>query len=94
MKYLVLSILCVLCMTVCAYANVMRVDIEAMIDGRDLLIIQGDTLQWHHLDYAAVGRHLGANEPTIISTWLGDTLVMDQVNWIPDWPEELKVKPS
>ena len=34
-------------------------EISALIDGRDQLIIQGDTLQWHHFDFAAVGRHLG-----------------------------------
>src|SRR5262249_46783369 len=35
------------------------IDIKAFIDGRDLLIIKNGTLQWDHLDYAAVGRHNG-----------------------------------
>jgi hypothetical protein len=61
--------------------------IEAMIDGRDQLIIEGDTLQWHHLEWAAVGRHEGLNEPTIISTAVDGVAQMDSVNWIPQWPE-------
>lgn len=65
-----------------------RIDIEAMIDGRDLLIIRGNTLQWHHLGWAAVGRYGGLNEPTIISTKIDDVVQMDRVNWFPEWPEE------
>jgi hypothetical protein len=61
-------------------------DIQAYIDGRDLLYIQGDTLQWHHLDYAAVGRWGGGNEPTIISSSLDGTPVMTDVDWYPTWP--------
>ena len=60
----------------------MFIDIEAHIDGRDQLIINRKTLQWHHFDNAAVGRHDGANSPTIIST------AENQFEWIPDWPDQ------
>lgn len=71
-----------------AAATTITVEIEAMIDGRDWLIITGNTLQWHHFDYAAVGRHEGLNEPTIISTKLNNVVQMDHVSWFPEWPEE------
>lgn len=67
-------------------------NIQAFIDGRDLLVIQGNTMQWHHLDYAAVGRILhadgsGRNDPTIISTALDGVADLTNYNWYPDWPE-------
>lgn len=62
-------------------------DIHAFIDGRDQLIIIGDTLQWHHFDFAAVGRHLGRNEPTSITSRRNGTIIMDQVEWFPEWSE-------
>ncbi len=62
--------------------QVMRIGIEAHIDGRDQLIIQGDTLTWHHLSHAAVGRHRGANSPTIISDPDGNNVT----EWLPIWP--------
>ena len=66
----------------------MFIDIEAHIDGRDQLIINSNTLQWHHFENAAVGRHFGANSPTIIST------TENHFGWIPDWkyppPDEIR----
>ena len=62
-------------------------DIQAYIDGADILVIQGGTLQWQHQSFAAVGRHEGANQPTVISAWRDGVKVMDSVNWIPEWPE-------
>jgi len=44
--------------------------------------------QWHHLYGAAVGRHIGLNEPTIISTTLNGVADMTGVAWVPDWPGE------
>jgi hypothetical protein len=70
-----------------ARADIITVDIQAYTDGRDLLIVRGDTLQWDHLDYAAVGRLGGANEPTIISTTLNGSPISTNYNWYPDWPE-------
>jgi hypothetical protein len=61
-------------------------NITAYIDGQDLLIIHGSTLQWHHLDYAAVGRWNGQNIPTTISSTLNGTSVMNGYQWTPNWP--------
>ncbi|MBI5376838.1 MAG: hypothetical protein HZA77_15495 [Candidatus Schekmanbacteria bacterium] len=71
-----------------AFADTYTIDIKAYIDGEDQLIIHDGTLQWHHLQAAAVGRHLGANKPTIISTSLNCETQMDSVKWTPTWPEE------
>jgi hypothetical protein len=55
-----------------------RIDrIEALIDGRSQLILQDNTAQWYHLDYAAPGRHEFRNEPTVING----------VEWFPIWPD-------
>jgi hypothetical protein len=54
--------------------------IGASVDGRDRLIIQGETLQWHHFDFAAVGRAGGGNIPTIIEAPGGAGA------WVPTWP--------
>ena len=67
-----------------AYAE-MVIDIEAHIDGRDQLIINRNTLQWHHFDFAAVGRHIGANSPTIIYTTESGSIESGW-EWLPDWP--------
>ncbi|MBM4090607.1 MAG: hypothetical protein FJ276_14475 [Planctomycetes bacterium] len=69
------------------FGEIITYDFEAYIDGRDLLIIHDNTLQWHHLTFAAVGRHEGRNEPTIISSSLNGVSQMDKVNWTPEWPE-------
>ena len=65
------------------------IDIQAYVDGRDLLVIQGSTLQWEHLDFAAVGMWSDLNEPTIITTTLNGATQLDHVNWYPIWPEPL-----
>ncbi len=75
-----------------AAASVITIDIRAFTDGRDLLLLQGDTVQWHHLDFAAPGRihqadGSGRNEPTIISTTLDGAPVLTDTLWYPDWPE-------
>jgi hypothetical protein len=69
-----------------AFAGTTTLQISALIDGRDQLVIQGSTLQWHHFDYAAVGRIGGLDEPTVISTTFDGSAVLDHVAWIPDWP--------
>ena len=62
-----------------AHAAAFVVEIESLIDGRDQLIVQGDTLQWHHFDFSAVRRHLGQNVSTIVSTQLNGVTLMDRV---------------
>jgi hypothetical protein len=59
----------------CPKEKVIR--IEAHIDGRSWLILRGNTAQWHHLDYAAPGRHEFRDEPTIIN----------DATWFPVWPD-------
>jgi len=51
--------------------------VEALIDGRSQLILRANTAQWHHFDFAAPGRHLFVNVPTVING----------VDWFPDWPD-------
>jgi len=58
-------------------ATSFRIDICAYIDGRSLLIIRANTVQWHHLDWAAPGRFEFVNLPTIING----------IEWYPEWPD-------
>jgi hypothetical protein len=53
--------------------------VQAYIDGRSQLIIRGGQLYWHHLDFAAPGRHFDAraNQPTYLN----------QTSWMPIWPD-------
>lgn len=64
-----------------AAADPLVLEIEALIDGRDQLILRRDTLQWHHFDAAAVGRHHGANAPTIVFPYPGPS------EWFPVWSQ-------
>jgi Ca2+-binding RTX toxin-like protein len=74
--------------------RVLAFQVRAMIDGRDLLLIDGDSLRWHHLDFAAVGRHEGLDEPTLVSTFEDGMLRLDRVEWTPEWsappPDEIR----
>ncbi|MCH8854586.1 MAG: hypothetical protein IID41_18315 [Planctomycetes bacterium] len=65
----------------------LTIEIKALIDGEDFLVIKCNTIRWHHTRSAAVGRHLGANEPTLISTASDGVGMMDRVPWVPEWPE-------
>jgi uncharacterized delta-60 repeat protein len=61
-------------------------DVTAQIDVADLLIIHGSQIQWHHPGGGSVVGLHGANEPTQISSWLqGDTNI-NNISWIPEWP--------
>src|SRR4051812_24476594 len=53
--------------------------IEAWIDGRSDLIVVGNTAHWHHYDYAAPGREMFVNKPTLF----------DGVEWFPVWPNTM-----
>src|SRR6267154_1764724 len=62
-------------------------DVTGLIDVADLLILQGNTLLWHHPGSgAAVGRHGGANDPTTISTSSNGVTLLSNVAWTPTWP--------
>ncbi len=83
-----MAVLFVGLITTPAQGVLITIEVEAMIDGRDVLIIKDDTLQWVHYEWAAVGRHEGLDEPTIITTSLDGLIQMDEVQWHPEWPEE------
>ena len=51
-------------------------NIRAYIDGRSQLILQGNTVHWHHIDFVAPGRW-GADEPTYLNG----------LGWHPIWPD-------
>ena len=55
----------------------MHLHIEADIDGRSDLILQGTTATWLHYQYAAPGREGFTNFPT----------TLDAVAWQPTWPD-------
>jgi hypothetical protein len=70
--------------------NVIVYDITAHIDTNDFLLIQGSTLQWHHMDGgAAVGRHNGNNFATVVASSLNGTSQMSATSWTPTWPREV-----
>jgi formylglycine-generating enzyme required for sulfatase activity len=53
--------------------------IGAYIDGRSQLVIQGGAVRWHHLDFAAPGRHPDLRE--------GEPTYLNGVAWCPAWPD-------
>nr|AFI78505.1 serine proteinase precursor protein [uncultured bacterium ws156A7] len=59
-----------------------EIQVEAYIDGRDQLILQGNTAQWHHFDAIVV-----RSAPTIISTTLNGHVMLDRLEWYPEWPD-------
>ena len=67
-------------------ANTITLDVTADIDGRDQLIIQGNTLQWEHFDYTAVGLHNSAYPSTILTTTDNGATVLNNYAWTPSWP--------
>ena len=60
------------------------IEIQAHIDGRDHLLLKGDTMQWHHFDFAAVGRERGSNSPTIVGGLSASPYTL--ILWLPVWP--------
>jgi CubicO group peptidase (beta-lactamase class C family) len=71
----------------CRGADVITYNIRGYFDGRDLLVIKSNTAQWHHLDFAAVGRYGGQDLATQISTTLNGVPQMTSYPWLPTWPE-------
>jgi hypothetical protein len=55
--------------------------VRAFIDGRSQLVIRGNEVYWHHLDWAAPGRHLDAEVP--------QPTYLNHVRWMPSWPDLL-----
>jgi len=58
--------------------------VRALIDGRSRLVIQGDSVHWQHLDFAAPGRwqdpdtQRAYDEPTYLNG----------IAWFPVWPDQ------
>ncbi|HTI71477.1 MAG TPA: PEP-CTERM sorting domain-containing protein [Candidatus Limnocylindria bacterium] len=61
------------------YTTPFTIDIQATIDGRDELIVQGDQIYWHHVLGAAP-----TGSVTITTTMDGVTQ-LDHVVWTPQW---------
>jgi hypothetical protein len=60
-----------------SFKHTRTVMVEALIDGRSQLILNRNTAQWVHIDFAAPGRLDFQNEPTIING----------KEWFPVWPD-------
>ena len=69
-----------------AAADSITFDIQAWVDGRSLLILRGDAVQWHNLAWEAPGTWFWHDDPTIISSWVNGTSRMSEVEWYPSWP--------
>jgi len=68
-------------------ASTITLDIQAFIDGRDRLVVQGNTLQWYHYDTIWPPGTIGNDfKPTIINTQLNGVPVLTNVDWFPSWP--------
>lgn len=63
------------------------IEINAFIDGKDHLIIKGNSLYWNHLDFAAVGLWNNRNEPTKITTYIDSKIKMNTYDWYPNWDD-------
>jgi hypothetical protein len=64
-----------------ARADGQFINIQAEIDGRSQLILDGDTVQWHHFSWAAPGRHFcNVGEPE-------EPTLLNGVEWFPVWPD-------
>jgi hypothetical protein len=53
--------------------------VRAFVDGRSRLVIRGDKVYWHHMDFAAPGRHIDAEVP--------QPTYLNNVRWMPNWPD-------
>ncbi|MGD0112248.1 MAG: DUF4034 domain-containing protein [Armatimonadota bacterium] len=86
-RCLVLCGLALAALVTVATAGTITYEVQAFIDSRDDLVIQGCTLKWHHIDGAAPGRWQGHNEATTIASTLDGKPVLAGVAWTPVWPK-------
>jgi hypothetical protein len=85
--YLTTTILALLIGAVAqARSDTITLDVTADIDGRDDLIIVGDTLQWQHFDFTPVGLHNPDYPSTILTTTLNGVTELNSYAWTPTWP--------
>jgi MBG domain (YGX type)/Immunoglobulin domain len=68
-------------------ASFVEYEIQGDFDGRDWLIIQGQTVQYEHFDFIPVGLSNPAYPDTIISSSFNGVPVMTNVSWTPSWPD-------
>jgi hypothetical protein len=69
-----------------ARADTITLDVTADFDGRDDLIIAGNTLQWEHFDFTPVGLHNSAYPSTIVTTTLNVVTELSNYAWTASWP--------
>jgi hypothetical protein len=70
-----------------ARAGTTTLDITVDTDGRDDLIIHGNTLQWEHFDYTPVGLVAAADKDTNLTTTTNGVTDLYSVGWLPTWPD-------
>jgi hypothetical protein len=73
-------------LTVMALSCIVQYEFQADIDGRDWLVIQGQTVEWQHFDYTPVGLRNTNYPATIISSSVNGSALMSGSTWIPTWP--------
>ena len=69
-----------------ASASTITVEVRDWQDGRDDLILQGNTIKWQHFDYNVPGVEAGHNDPTWITTTVDGTTQLNNYAWYPTWP--------
>lgn len=69
-----------------ARAGFITIDVTADFDGRDQLIIRGDSLQYQHFENTPVGLHNSSYPSTILTTTLDGTPGLSNYAWTPTWP--------
>jgi hypothetical protein len=69
-----------------ASADTFTLDVTADIDGRDDLVIQGNTLTWQHFDYQPVGLSNPSYPSTILTTTFNGVTQLNNYAWTPSWP--------
>jgi beta-lactam-binding protein with PASTA domain len=87
-RHIVAASLCFLAFANIIFGGTIVYEVQAWIDGKDVLVLQDTAVYWEHLASAAVGRHGGNNYPTTVSAWLDGNQTMNHVQWTPQWPEE------
>lgn len=69
------------CAQIARAAPPLTIEVEAYIDGLSHLILRGNAAQWHHVTFAAPGRHDIYYPPPP-----GKPTVINGAEWYPSWP--------
>ena len=73
-------------LTVLTLFPTVEYEIQADFDGRDWLVIQGETVRWQHFDFTPVGLHNPNYPATVISSSANGVSLVNGASWIPSWP--------